>query len=62
MSRLAVHPWRKYLTPAESAEVAKIELHRKAMSAKIRALNKRRNAIRMRSSKRASRGNKISSL
>jgi|TARA_R110000868_G_scaffold234535_2_gene488208 hypothetical protein len=59
MSRTAIHPWKKFLTLDERAEVKEIDLQEKKLSFKIKELRKAKSLIRMRSSKRASRGNKI---
>jgi hypothetical protein len=62
MSRPAIHPWKNFLTLNERADVKEIDLQEKKLSSKIKELRKAKNLIRMRSSKRASRGNKISGV
>lgn len=62
MSRPAIHPWKKFMTLVEMAEVKKIDLKEKELSLRIKELRKAKNLIRMRSSKRASRDIKISIL
>jgi len=62
MSRPTIHPWRKFLTSEERTEVKEIDLRQKNLSFKIKELRKAKNLIRMRSSKRASRDNKISGV
>ena len=59
MSRPAIHNWKKFLTPCERTQVKDIDLQEKDLSSKIKELRKAKSLIRMRSSKRASRGNKI---